>query len=114
MGAMVARRSPPDADKNDAKAMLQGVTALKRGPSMLRPPKPPPAERRAASPKSKHDEAHPVRGGGERKQKWAPRPSRRRGTQEWLVRQTDSYQNREMKIMMRIVMIVPLAVTRNR
>ena len=60
----------------------------------------PRAPRRAAAPTNKDDPNHPLRGGKERTRKWAPRPSRKKGTQPWLARQLDrsGVQERTLRI----------------
>ena len=71
------------------KARLPGPTVLRRGPAAVKPEKSvrPPAAR------DKTDAAHPLRGGKQRKIKFAKRPSRSKGTDAWRARQIDEHQD---------------------
>ena len=62
---------------------------LRRGPAAVKPEKSvrPPAAR------DKTDAAHPLRGGKQRKIKFAKRPSRSKGTDAWRARQIDEHQD---------------------
>ena len=90
----MSRRAPGAAATNTSFSKAQ-PGLLKRGKAALEPAKPEPKPK---SPKSKHDPAHPIRGGGVRKKAYASRPIRRKGTPEWLSRQLDSWQERTLRI----------------
>ena len=90
----MSRRAPGAAATNTLFSKAQSGL-LKRGKAALEPAKPEPKPK---SPKSKHDPAHPIRGGGVRKKAYASRPTRRKGTPEWLSRQLDSWQERTLRI----------------
>ena len=69
-----------------------GPTLLRRGSDAVKPEKAPPKPKARAEKPSKDDPNHPLRGGKQRKIKFAPRPARRKGSDEWLARQIDSHQ----------------------
>jgi len=47
---------------------------------------------------TKEDPNHPLCNGGVRKQVWAPRPARVKGSRAWAARQLDPYQRRTLRI----------------
>ena len=74
---------------------LRGPTVLRRGLSALPPSAH--AKRKEKAPRApidNHDPRHPLRGNGQCKRVYAPRPARLKGSSAWLELQTDSYQNR--------------------
>ena len=74
---------------------LRGPTVLRRGLSALRPSAHAKGKEKAPrAPIDKHDPRHPLRGNGQCKRVYAPRPARLKGSSAWLELQIDSYQNR--------------------
>lgn len=69
-------------------------STLRRGKKALREPKAP----NLAPAGDKHDPAHPLRGGGERKRAFAPRPSRKKHTADGCGKETTAAEQRRADI----------------
>ena len=93
----MAEGTPPTSVKKSF------VTALRRGTTAIKPevlgPRTVTKDLLVAA--SKDDPNHPLRGGGERKREFKPRPARRKGSLEFLALQLDPLQERTLRIAFR-------------